>query len=173
VTSFGQITSNSALAARLQQLYGTVNNIDPWIGMLAEDHVPGASIGPTHMAVFVDQFTRLRDGDRFWYQNGQFSLGDLAALERTKLSDVMARATGIIRFQSNVFYAADFSQPFCYANCDGSATAPVLNGADFVCFLQRYVAGDPYANCDGSTAPPVLNPGDFMCFIQKYTAGCP
>jgi autotransporter-associated beta strand protein len=61
----------------------------------------------------------------------------------------------------------------CYANCDGSTTAPVLNVGDFTCFLQKYAAGDPYANCDGSTVPPVLNVGDFTCFLQKYAAGCP
>jgi hypothetical protein len=60
----------------------------------------------------------------------------------------------------------------CYANCDGSTTAPILNVADFTCFLQKYAAADPYANCDGSTTPPVLNVADFTCFLQKYAAGC-
>jgi hypothetical protein len=61
----------------------------------------------------------------------------------------------------------------CYANCDCSATAPVLNVGDFTCFLQKYAAQDPYANCDGSTAAPVLNVADFTCFLQKFAAGCP
>jgi hypothetical protein len=61
----------------------------------------------------------------------------------------------------------------CYGNCDGSTTTPILNVADFTCFLQRYAAGDSYANCDNSTQPPVLNVGDFTCFLQRYAAGCP
>jgi hypothetical protein len=61
----------------------------------------------------------------------------------------------------------------CYANCDNSTTAPVLNVSDFICFLNRFNAGDPYANCDGSTAPPVLNVADFICFQSSYAAGCP
>jgi hypothetical protein len=61
----------------------------------------------------------------------------------------------------------------CYANCDGSTAAPVLNVADFTCFLQRYAAGESYANCDQSTATPVLNVADFTCFLQQYAAGCP
>jgi hypothetical protein len=60
----------------------------------------------------------------------------------------------------------------CYANCDGSTTAPVLNVGDFTCFLQKFAAGNSYANCDASTTPPVLNVGDFTCFLQKYAAGC-
>jgi hypothetical protein len=60
----------------------------------------------------------------------------------------------------------------CYANCDNSTVAPILNVADFTCFLQRYAAADPYANCDGSTTPPTLNVADFTCFLQRYAAGC-
>ncbi len=61
----------------------------------------------------------------------------------------------------------------CYANCDGSTAAPVLNVADFTCFLQRFAAGEGYANCDGSTAAPALNVADFTCFLQSFAAGCP
>src|SRR5436190_2908970 len=31
---------------------------------------------------------------------------------------------------------------FCAANCDGSTAPPVLNVADFTCFLQKFAAGD-------------------------------
>ncbi len=60
----------------------------------------------------------------------------------------------------------------CYANCDNSTVAPVLNVADFTCFLTRYVAGDPRTNCDGGGVP-ALNVQDFSCFLAKYAAGCP
>lgn len=69
----------------------------------------------------------------------------------------------------------------CYANCDGSTTAPFLNVADFTCFLQQFAAAQPlppaqqvthYANCDGSTTSPVLNVADFTCFLQRFAAGC-
>ena len=60
----------------------------------------------------------------------------------------------------------------CYANCDGSTTAPVLNVLDFSCFLNRFAAGDTYANCDASTTPPVLNVLDFSCFLNRFAAGC-
>jgi hypothetical protein len=29
-----------------------------------------------------------------------------------------------------------------------------------------------YANCDRSTAAPILNVNDFMCFLNKFSAGC-
>jgi mono/diheme cytochrome c family protein len=67
---------------------------------------------------------------------------------------------------------ADPTSSPCYPNCDASTTAPILNTADFTCFLQKYAAASPYANCDRSTAAPVVNTGDFTCFLQKYAAGC-
>jgi photosystem II stability/assembly factor-like uncharacterized protein len=60
----------------------------------------------------------------------------------------------------------------CYANCDESTAAPILTANDFVCFLNKFVAGDPSANCDGSTATPVLTANDFTCFLNAYVAGC-
>jgi hypothetical protein len=61
----------------------------------------------------------------------------------------------------------------CDANCDGSIMAPMLNVADFTCFLVQYAAGETCANCDGSTTPPALNVADFTCFLQRFAAGCP
>jgi hypothetical protein len=63
--------------------------------------------------------------------------------------------------------------PPCYANCDGSTVAPVLNVLDFNCFLNAFAAGNSYANCDGSTIAPVLNVLDFNCFLNRFSAGCP
>jgi hypothetical protein len=45
VTSFSQISSDPQVQQTLQSLYGTVDNIDLWVGILSEDHVPGASVG--------------------------------------------------------------------------------------------------------------------------------
>ena len=73
----------------------------------------------------------------------------------------------------NLDDAAKFVGLGCYANCDSSTAAPVLNVNDFVCFLNRFSAGDPYANCDGSTAAPTLNVNDFTCFLNKFAVGCP
>jgi hypothetical protein len=70
-------------------------------------------------------------------------------------------------------YWARWSERGCYANCDCSTAAPVLNAADFVCFLNAFASGDVYANCDGSTSAPSLNVADFICFQSQFAAGCP
>jgi hypothetical protein len=84
-----------------------------------------------------------------------------------------ARDTRSLRVVDFPFRLYGATQTPCYANCDGSTAAPVLNVADFTCFLQRYANGDPYANCDGSATAPVLNVADFTCFLQRYANGCP
>jgi hypothetical protein len=103
VTSFDQISSDPQVQQTLQSLYGTVDNIDLWVGALAEDHVPGASVGQLARTIIADQFERLRDGDRFWYQR-LFSGKALAELEQTTLSSIIQRNTTVSNLQSNVFF---------------------------------------------------------------------
>lgn len=62
--------------------------------------------------------------------------------------------------------------PSCYPNCDSSISPPTLNANDFLCFLNRFAAGQSYANCDASTLPPVHNANDFLCFLNAFAAGC-
>ena len=109
-TSFSQITKDTALQATLQQLFGTVDNIDPFAGLFAEDHQAGFNIGSTLKAVFTDQFRRARSGDRFWYER-TFHGSDLDAIKATRLSDIIKRNTTISNIQSNVFFVPGFSQP--------------------------------------------------------------
>jgi hypothetical protein len=66
------------------------------------------------------------------------------------------------------FFRAALLTP-CYANCDNSLAAPILNVNDFVCFQGRFAAGDGYADCDHSG---VLNVNDFVCFQAAFAAGC-
>jgi hypothetical protein len=78
-----------------------------------------------------------------------------------------------IRFSACALTPSQFLISGCYANCDRSTTAPVLNVLDFNCFLTAFTSGAGYANCDNSTTPPVLNVLDFNCFLSRFTAGCP
>jgi peroxidase len=68
VSRFSQISRNRQITAKLASVYRRVDDVDPWIGALSEDHVPGAMVGPLLQAVIGDQFARARDGDRFWYE---------------------------------------------------------------------------------------------------------
>jgi len=92
VESFTEITSDAGLQEILANMYGGVDDIDPWIGALAEERLDGIMIGPLLRAVLADQFARLRDADRFWYQR-VFSGDTLSEIEATRLADVVRRNT--------------------------------------------------------------------------------
>jgi hypothetical protein len=78
---------------------------------------------------------------------------------------------GLIGFW-NYTVVAELPPASCYANCDGSTAAPLLNVHDLLCFLNRFVLGDESANCDGSSLPPTLNILDFQCFLDHFVSGC-
>ena len=60
-------TQRSTLAARLRAIYGSVANLDAFVGMMSEPHLPGSEFGAVQLALWRRQFTALRDGDRFFY----------------------------------------------------------------------------------------------------------
>jgi hypothetical protein len=104
VTSFAQITSNVQAQQELQQAYGSVDNIDAFEGGLAEDHVPGSDVGPLFQAIMVNQFTRLRDSDRFFYLNERWSPDELRIFQQgNTLAQVIEANTSITNLQSDVF----------------------------------------------------------------------
>jgi peroxidase len=103
VISFSDITSDPEIQQKLTDLYGTVDNIDLWVGGIAEDHIDGASVGPTFARIIADQFNRIRAGDRFWYEN-TFRGSELRELQQTTLADVIRRNTTITNLQPEAFY---------------------------------------------------------------------
>jgi peroxidase len=107
VTSFAQISSNVTIQKELQQAYGTVDNIDPFEGGLAEDHAPGSDMGPLFTRILVDQFTRLRGGDRFFYLNESLSPEELNLLHQADtLTKVIEANTNITNMQPDAFIFA-------------------------------------------------------------------
>ncbi|TSM77386.1 Peroxidasin [Bagarius yarrelli] len=102
----------------LQRLYGTPLNIDLFPALMAEDLVPGSRLGPTLMCLLATQFKRLRDGDRFWYENpGVFSPAQLTQLKQASLTRVLCdNGDNITRIQSDVFNVAEF--PHGYGSCE-------------------------------------------------------
>ena len=62
-------TRASTLAARLKAIYGSVSDLDAFVGMVSEPALPGSELGPVQNALWRSQFEALRDGDRFFYAN--------------------------------------------------------------------------------------------------------
>lgn len=66
--NFAAITSDQSAAASIESVYDDVEDVDAWVGLMVEDHASDGMVGPTTAALLVEQFTRTRDGDRFWYE---------------------------------------------------------------------------------------------------------
>ncbi|QDU88249.1 peroxidase [Pirellulimonas nuda] len=107
-----------SLAGRLKAIYGDVDQVDAFVGLFAEAHLDGVSMGELANAMWVDQFSRLRDGDRYWYEND----ADLALIESlygigvsSSLHDIMvANSGGLLAagdLQQNVFLTSVASVP--------------------------------------------------------------
>ena len=90
----------------LNQVYNSVDNIDAWVGMLAERHMTGSIFGELINRIFEDQFQRLRDGDRFYFEiDPVFTESDIIEIKSTKLHDILTRNTNIDLIQENLFEA--------------------------------------------------------------------
>ncbi len=118
-TSFDDISSDVDIRNALATVYPSVDDVDLYPGLLSEDHLPDASLGETLAQILGDQFTRLRDGDRFWFENNQEGVNnDLLCtvtwdgttlrtaedwLDSLRLSDIIQLNTEIGDIRGNVF----------------------------------------------------------------------
>lgn len=96
---------DASVRQKLKELYGTTENIDLWVGGILEDQLPTAKVGPLFRCIIIDQFRRLRDGDRFWYENaGIFKPEQLSQIKQTSLARVLCdNGDNITRITEDVF----------------------------------------------------------------------
>jgi len=163
ITGFNQIPTTPALRAALQSLYGNIDNIDGYVGGLAENHIAGGSVGATFAAIIAGQFERLRDGDRLFYlsnalglyANGVLSpqIASIINLNTIRLSDIIALNTGLtsLQAQGNLFFALTPGD----VNRDGAASSIDIDA------VLRATAGVPATpslldvNADGTITPSI------------------
>ncbi|MEM9281102.1 MAG: peroxidase family protein [Verrucomicrobiota bacterium] len=98
---FDDINRDRDMQRRLSEIYEDVDDVDIWVGGLAEPHVRGALVGETVFTILREQFIRLRDGDRFWYQN-HLDRELQRLIEQQTLAQIIRRNTDISREISDV-----------------------------------------------------------------------
>ena len=92
------------LANALASIYSDIDEVDLWIAGLAEQKVNGGLLGETFSSILIDQFSRSRDGDRFFYLNELAHLNILdPTLETLTLSEIIRRNSTIDNIQDNAF----------------------------------------------------------------------
>jgi peroxidase len=108
----------TTLAARLKGVYGSTANVDAFVGAFSEPKVPGTEFGETNLAVWTKQFTALRDGDRFFFENDLPTLNNIKSTYgidfRTTLGQLIGRNTDAktaADIHDNVFLVAEDDLP--------------------------------------------------------------
>jgi len=91
-------------------VYGDVNKIDPWVGLLAENHMPDALFGTTAMTIIKQQFMALRNGDRYYYENDSDLTGaEKLSIKQTRLADVIRRNCTATIIEDEIFKVQSFA----------------------------------------------------------------
>ncbi|XP_076752615.1 uncharacterized protein LOC143424444 [Xylocopa sonorina] len=99
-------------ARKFRLVYSSVEDIDLFSAGLAEKSVKGGLVGPTFACIIGQQFSNLRRGDRFWYENSRrennFTPGQLQQIRRVTLAQVLcATMDNIETIQPFVLLTAD------------------------------------------------------------------
>eukprot|EP00898_Chlorokybus_atmophyticus_P007760 jgi/Chlat1/7986/Chrsp7S07774 len=134
VTSFAEITSDPFTQQALQDVYGSVDNLDPYIAGTAEDHVNDSNLGELYYTSLKDQYTRIRDGDRYYFEsreNGLFTDDELTVIRSTRLRDVILRNTDIQYLPRNLFVRQD-QTTLCTDSSGNSTGGDTGNSATFL-----------------------------------------
>lgn len=124
VNSFYTLTKDVEVAAVMEEVYGDINNLDAWVGMVSESHVSsGALFGEVMMNIIEDQFQALRDGDRYYYEvDPILTDAEVAQINNTWLRDIIMRNTSISLMQDEVFKAMPHTN---------ISTGPTINEFNF------------------------------------------
>ncbi len=106
--SFADITSDPEIQAKLIDVYGDVEDVDLWIGLMAEDHLPGSTLGPTAQALLLSEFERRMEGDRFFYLwDDDLTPLEIEWITSSSLANVIMTNSGVTGLQDNVFFVPE------------------------------------------------------------------
>ncbi|KQW78757.1 peroxidase family protein [Brevundimonas sp. Root1279] len=120
----GNAAERADLLARFKAVYGEdvidpgngllngtgishVNDVDLWIGGLAEASFGASQMGSTFTWIFQEQLDRLQDGDRFYYINQFDGTMLLRDIDSEHFSDLIARNTGLTHLHWDTFETTD------------------------------------------------------------------
>ena len=82
-----------------------MDKIDSYVGIQAEKSVDKSILGETGIAIVGNQFQKLRNGDRLWYEL-VYPPQIVEEIKATKLSEIIMRNTAILELQEDVFHYA-------------------------------------------------------------------
>ncbi|XP_024308860.1 thyroid peroxidase isoform X7 [Homo sapiens] len=146
--------ASRSVADKILDLYKHPDNIDVWLGGLAENFLPRARTGPLFACLIGKQMKALRDGDWFWWENSHvFTDAQRRELEKHSLSRVICDNTGLTRVPMDAFQVGKFPEDF--ESCD-SITGMNLEAwretfpQDDKCGFPESVENGDFVHCEES-----------------------
>ena len=94
---------------KLRTVYTNVEDIDPYVGGVAERPVKGGVVGPTFAYIIGQQFQKIKEGDRFFFTHkqagskGVLTEGLRAMIRKRTLHDLMCDNIPIDELPLNIF----------------------------------------------------------------------
>ena len=104
-SDFGNLTDiPPGLHILLRSCYETVEDIDPFVGMLLESPIEGSELGRVATCLLLKQFNDSRHGDRFWYERDDpctgFTMEQLTEIRKATLARVICdNSDGVFTIQ--------------------------------------------------------------------------
>ena len=135
---------NKLTFTRFLHNYGSLENVDLWVGGLAEERLPYSLLGPTFACILGITFSNVRDGDRFYYENdGVFTTEQRKEISNASLSRVICDNTEIQTIQPDAFLSDQKR-----VNCDTLPSVNLEVWKEIECFAKiSLTAGpDPYVD---------------------------
>ncbi|KAJ3116109.1 hypothetical protein HDU96_010403 [Phlyctochytrium bullatum] len=138
--AWSEITTDTDIQNKLNILYnGNISNLDAIVGALAEDHPGFATVGPLFAASLKEQFLRIRDGDRFWYENpGVLDDDDKQAFSKVYLGDLVKLNSKIITYPANPFRMSSATRFINNGPASGSGDDTAGGGAQAVSSISIF-----------------------------------
>lgn len=118
----GETAPNDPIAQNLAAVYTVIDNVELWVGAVAEPQFQDGNFGETLTRVISEQYTRFRDADNYYYENGWFSASEVTDIQNTLLSTIILRNSDIAMMPCNVMeFDPNGAQTMC-ENMNGAAS---------------------------------------------------
>lgn len=105
-TTFSNITSNRSIQQLLAIIYNNdINRVEAYVGSFAEDPAyPWYNLGPLLSTGIREQFTRIRNGDPFFFRNeGVLDALEAEMISHMSIGDLIMLNTKITNVSNNAF----------------------------------------------------------------------
>lgn len=97
--------------ALLQKIYSRVEDVDLLIGGILEVPTEGAAVGPTFTCLLREQLIKLRNSDRFWYENdlppSSLKSEQLSEIRKVSLAGILCANADMSKIQPKAFIQQD------------------------------------------------------------------